>query len=94
MYERYSLKRIELLKELLGNLKISSCGRIASWVLDMDTKLRLSLKPEDSENLTDLIRGINTVEVAVFFEELKYGLISTISSRHVYMYMLHIICYI
>ena len=37
----------------------------------MDTKLRLSLKPEDSENLTDLIRGINTVEVAVFFEELK-----------------------
>ena len=72
MYERYSLKRIELLKELLGNLKISSCGRIASWILDMDTKLRLSLKPEDSENLTDLIRGINTVEVAVFFEELKY----------------------
>ncbi len=71
MYERYSLKRIELLKELLGNLKISSCGRVASWILDMDTKLRLSLKPEDSENLTDLIRGINTVEVAVFFEELK-----------------------
>ena len=71
MYERYSLKRIELLKELLGNLKISSCGRVASWILDMDTKIRLSLKPEDSENLTDLLRGINTVEVAVFFEELK-----------------------
>ncbi len=71
MYERYSLKRIELLKELLGNLRVSSCGRVASWILDMDTKIRLSLKPEDSENLTDLIRGINTVEVAVFFEELK-----------------------
>ena len=71
MYERYSLKRIELLKELLGNLRVSSCGRVASWILDMDTKIRLSLKPEDSENLTDLLRGINTVEVAVFFEELK-----------------------
>ena len=33
LYESYSLKRIELLKELLNNLKISSSGRVASWVL-------------------------------------------------------------
>ena len=62
LYESYSLKRIELLKELLNNLKISSFGRVASWVLDMKTKIRLSLKPEDSENLTDLIRGVKTVD--------------------------------
>ena len=37
----------------------------------MEIKNRLSLRPEDSENLTDLIRGIDTVQVAVFFEELK-----------------------
>lgn len=73
LYESYSLKRIELLKELLNNLKISSSGRVASWVLNMKTKIRLSLKPEDSENLTDLIRGVKTVDVAVFFEELKSG---------------------
>ena len=41
--------------------------------IDMKTKIRLSLKPEDSENLTDLIRGVKTVDVAVFFEELKSG---------------------
>jgi phosphoesterase RecJ-like protein len=37
----------------------------------MEIKNRLSLRPEDSENLTDVIRGIDTVQVAVFFEELK-----------------------
>ena len=71
VYERYSFKRIELLRELLGNLKITSNGKVASWVLSMEIKNRLSLRPEDSENLTDLIRGIDTVQVAVFFEELK-----------------------
>jgi len=71
VYERYSFKRIELLRELLANLKITSNGKVASWVLSMEIKNRLSLRPEDSENLTDVIRGIDTVQVAVFFEELK-----------------------
>ena len=71
VYERYSFKRIELLRELLANLKITSNGKVASWVLSMEIKNRLSLRPEDSENLTDVIRGIDTVQVAVFFEELE-----------------------
>ena len=36
-------------------------------------KEELSLKPEDSEDLIDLIRGIQGVIVAAFFEELPDG---------------------
>ena len=73
IYERYPYRRIELLKKLLGNLKMTADDRIASWCLDLKTKEELSIKPEDSENLSDLIRGIDSVQVAVFFEELKGG---------------------
>ena len=73
IYERYPYRRIELLKKLLGNLKMTADDQIASWCLDLKTKEELSIKPEDSENLSDLIRGIDSVQVAVFFEELKGG---------------------
>ncbi len=73
VYECYPFRRLELLRELLGVLRLSSGGRVASWALDIGTKLRLSLKPEDSESLTDLIRAVDTVDVAVFFEELDGG---------------------
>ncbi|MBT7980988.1 MAG: hypothetical protein HN584_00360 [Akkermansiaceae bacterium] len=71
VYERYPYRRIELLKELLGNLRMTVDDQVASWCLDLKTKEELSIKPEDSENLSDLIRGIDSVQVAVFFEELK-----------------------
>mgnify|MGYP001165078962 CR=1 FL=1 len=71
VYEKYPYRRIELLKKLLGNLKMTSNDKIASWSLDLKTKRELSIEPEDSENLSDLIRGIDSVQVAVFFEELK-----------------------
>lgn len=72
-YERYPFRRIELLRELLGVLRISSGGRVASWALDLETKDALGLLPDDSEGLTDIIRAIDTVDVAVFFEELRGG---------------------
>ena len=39
----------------------------------MATRDALGLKPEDSEGLIDIIRGIEGVIVAVFFEELPDG---------------------
>jgi phosphoesterase RecJ-like protein len=71
VYERYPFRRVELLRELLGNLQLTAGDRVASWSLDLETKGRLSLEPDDSENLTDIIRSIDTVVVAVFFEELR-----------------------
>ena len=72
-YERYPFRRIELLRELLGALRMTSGERVASWSLDLQTKDDLKLQPDDSESLTDLIRAIDTVDVAVFFEELRGG---------------------
>jgi len=72
-YERFPFRRIELLRELLGVLRMSSGERVASWALDLATKDALSLQPDDSEGLTDIIRAIDTVDVAVFFEELRGG---------------------
>ena len=71
IYERYPFRRVELLRELLGKLEMTSEDRVASWALDLETKDRLALKPDDSESLSDVIRSIDTVVVAVFFEELR-----------------------
>ncbi len=72
-YERYPYRRIELLRELLGVLKLNSDGRLSSWSLDLKTKDAMSLRPDDSEGIIDVIRAIDTVVVAVFFEELRNG---------------------
>jgi len=72
-YESYPARRIELLKELLAVYKLGSGGRVASWVLSDEIKQRVGVQPSDSENLLDLIRGIDSVVVAVFFEQLPGG---------------------
>lgn len=72
-YENYPARRIELLKELLAVYKLSSEGRVASWVLTDEIKGRLGVQPSDSENLLEQIRGIDSVIVAVFFEQLPGG---------------------
>ena len=69
-YENYPARRIELLKELLAVYKLSAGGRVASWVLTDEIKNRLGVQPSDSESLLDQIRGIDSVDVAVFFEQL------------------------
>lgn len=75
VYECYPFRRLELLRELLAVLHLSEDGRVASWALDLGMKAKLSLRPEDSENLTDLIRAVDTVDVAVFFEEIDGGMV-------------------
>ena len=74
-YDNYPFRRIELLRELLNVLERTSESRVASWALTMETKTKLHIRPEDSENLIDTLRGIEGVIVAVFFEELKDGTI-------------------
>lgn len=73
IYDSYPLRRIEVLRELLNDLKLDSDERCASWALTMEMKDRLSVHPEDTENLINLLRGIDSVIVAVFFEELRDG---------------------
>ncbi|MBB5350616.1 phosphoesterase RecJ-like protein [Haloferula luteola] len=73
IYDNHPMRRVELMRALLNTLEVSSAGRLAHWKLDQATVSRLGVKPEDSEGLIDIIRAIQGVIVAVFFEELPDG---------------------
>lgn len=72
-YDSHPYRRVELTRRLLNTLVMAEDGRMADWKLLYTTVEELGLKPEDSEGLIDMIRAIQGVEVAVFFEELSDG---------------------
>jgi phosphoesterase RecJ-like protein len=73
LYESYPLRRVELLRDLLGTMRIEADGQIASFSLSRAVAARLGVRPEDNEGLIDHLRAIKGVIVAVFFEELPDG---------------------
>ena len=73
IYESYPRRRIELLRDLLGTMRIEASGRLATFSLSLATAQRLGVQPEDNEGLIDHLRAIEGVIVAVFFEELTEG---------------------
>ena len=73
IYDNHPYRRVELMRALLNTLEISPDGLVAHWDLHDETRQHLSLQPEDSEGLIDIIRGIRGVLLAVFFEELPDG---------------------
>ncbi len=75
LYESYPLRRLELLRALLNSLHLTAEGRAASFALSQHTAQTLGVIPEDNEGLIDHIRAIDSVLVAVFFEELDGGLV-------------------
>lgn len=72
-YDNHPMRRVELMRALLNTLELRSGGRLAHWQLSQETVKRLQAKPEDSEGLIDIIRAIQGVVVAIFFEELADG---------------------
>jgi phosphoesterase RecJ-like protein len=69
LYQSYPRRRLELLRDLLNVLRLSSHDRIASFSLTAETARRLQLQPNDTEGVIDHLRSIDGVVVAVFFEE-------------------------
>lgn len=80
LYENYPERRVIALKLLLQNLKIDFGGRCASVSLPLALSRELGLQTGDTEGVIDVIRAIDSVMVAVFFEELEDGKIR-VSSR-------------
>ncbi len=72
-YDNHPMRRVELMRALLNTLEVEEGGQVAHWELTQDTVRALDLKPEDSEGLIDIIRAIQGVLVALFFEELSDG---------------------
>jgi phosphoesterase RecJ-like protein len=80
LYSQFPLRRVEMLRELLNVMRLSAGSRIASWSLSVEAKQRLRIQGGDSEGLIDILRGIDTVVAAVFFEEMADGTVR-ISAR-------------
>ncbi len=73
IYDNHPYRRVELMRALLNTLERSDDGMVAHWEMRDKTRADLSLTPDDSEGLIDIIRAIRGVQVAVFFEELPDG---------------------
>lgn len=69
VYESYPKRRILLLGQLLDDATFHASDRIATFTLTEATKARLAIDPADIDGLIDVIRSIDTVVVAIFFEE-------------------------
>ncbi len=80
LYENYPKRRVLVLRELLKDLQIDFDGRCASLALPIEVTNSLGLQLGDTEGVVDIVRAIDTVVVAVFFEELPDGKIR-VSSR-------------
>ena len=72
-YDNHPFRRVELMRALLNTLELAGGKRVAHWEMTQATYTSLGLKPEDSEGLIDIIRAIEGVTVALFFEELPGG---------------------
>ena len=70
VYESYPKRRTLLLGRLLNDATFHANDRIATFTLTEETKQRLAIDPADIDGLIDIIRSIDTVVVAIFFEEL------------------------
>lgn len=73
IYDNHPYRRLQLMCVLLNSLERTPDGMVASWEMRDQTRIDLSLTPDDSEGLIDYIRAIRGVQVAVFFEELPDG---------------------
>jgi bifunctional oligoribonuclease and PAP phosphatase NrnA len=73
LYECYPKRRVQLLGQLLPQAVFDMDDRVVSMALTNETKQRLKIQPDDIDGLIDYVRSVDTVVVAVFFEELAEG---------------------
>jgi phosphoesterase RecJ-like protein len=73
LYESYPKRRVQLLGQLLPQASFDLDDRVASMSLTNEIKEHLQIQPDDIDGLIDYVRAVDTVVVAVFFEELADG---------------------
>ncbi len=80
LYENYPRRRVEVLRMLLETMRLYHGNRCVSVTLPLALTQLLELQPGDTEGVIDVIRAIDSVVVAIFFEEMTDGRIR-VSSR-------------
>jgi bifunctional oligoribonuclease and PAP phosphatase NrnA len=71
LYESQPKRRVLLLHELLQNARFYADDQIATMALTLEKKQQLGIQPADTDGLIDVIRAVDTVMVAILFEELE-----------------------
>jgi phosphoesterase RecJ-like protein len=59
------------LQQLLQNAHFYADDRIGTMALTLEKKTQLGIQPADTDGLIDVIRSIETIIVAILFEELE-----------------------
>jgi phosphoesterase RecJ-like protein len=72
-YDNQPYRKVELMRALLNTLEMADHGKVAWWHLTKEVKEKIGLLDDDTEGMIDIIRSIQGVMVAVFFEELAEG---------------------
>jgi phosphoesterase RecJ-like protein len=80
LYENQPRRRVEVLRRLLEGLRYDFEDRCVSVSLPLRLTSELGLQPGDTEGVIDILRSVDSVIIAVFFEELPGGKIR-VSSR-------------
>jgi bifunctional oligoribonuclease and PAP phosphatase NrnA len=73
LYESYPKRRVQVLGQILAQAAFDADDQVVSMALTNETKQRLGIQPDDIDGLIDYIRSVDTVVVALFFEELPEG---------------------
>ncbi len=73
LYESYPKRRIQLLGDALREARFDANDAVVSMSVTNEMKDRLRIEPDDIEGLIDTVRTVESVIVAVFFEELTDG---------------------
>jgi phosphoesterase RecJ-like protein len=73
LYESQPKRRVLLLHELLQNAHFYAHDRIGTMALTLEKKKQLGIQPADTDGLIDVVRSIETIVVAILFEELENG---------------------
>jgi phosphoesterase RecJ-like protein len=72
-YETYPVRRLHLLRAVLNEMLFSADGRVVSWQYTQKTAREAQAQASDTEGLIDTMRMVDSVIVAVLFEELPDG---------------------
>jgi bifunctional oligoribonuclease and PAP phosphatase NrnA len=73
LWESYPKRRIQVLGDALREARFDANDKVASMFVTNETKERLGIHPDDLDGLIDTVRTVESVIVAVFFEELQDG---------------------
>lgn len=73
LYENYPVRRVLVLRELLEEMEMHCDDRAVCTKLTQETIDRLGIETGDTEGLIDVIRSIDSVVIAVSFEDMPDG---------------------